>query len=45
MFFSILAPEFMVMWAFKQWRGARMIREAVNDSIKKAYLGRGEFKC
>lgn len=30
MLFSILAPEFMVMWAFKQWRGAVMIKEAVN---------------
>lgn len=33
MFFSILAPEFMVMWAFKQWRGAVMIREAVNAAF------------
>ena len=32
MFFSILAPEIMVMWAFKQWRGAVMIREMVNQS-------------
>ena len=32
MFFSILAPEIMVMWAFKQWRGAVMIREAVNEA-------------
>lgn len=36
MFFSILAPEFMIMWAFKQWRGARMIREAINKAIKEA---------
>ena len=32
MFFAILAPEIMVMWAFKQWRGAVMIREMVNQS-------------
>ena len=32
MFFAILAPEIMVMWAFKQWRGAVMIREAVNQA-------------
>lgn len=32
MSFSILAPEFMIMWAFKQWRGAVMIRETVNAS-------------
>lgn len=37
MFFSILAPEFMIMWAFKQWRGARMIREAtINKAIEEA---------
>lgn len=30
---SILMPEIMVMWAFKQWRGAVMIREAVNDAF------------
>lgn len=36
MFFSILAPEIMVMWAFKQWRGARMIREVVNKAIIQA---------
>lgn len=36
MFFSILAPELMIMWAFKQWRGAVMIKETVNDAIKKA---------
>lgn len=33
MFFSILAPEFVIMWAFNQWRGAVMIREAVNTAI------------
>ena len=32
MFFSILAPEIMVMWLFKQWRGAVMIRESVNHA-------------
>lgn len=36
MLFSMLAPEFMVMWAFKQWRGAVMIREAVNKALKDA---------
>lgn len=36
MFFSILAPEFMIMWAFKQWRGAVLIREAVNKAIIEA---------
>lgn len=33
MFFSIIAPEFMVIWAFKQWRGARMITKAVNEAF------------
>lgn len=32
--FSIVAPEYMVMWAFKQWRGAVMIRETVNRAIE-----------
>ena len=32
MFFSILAPEVMVMWAFKQWRGAILIREEMNEA-------------
>ena len=32
MFFSILAPEVMVVWAFKQWRGAVMIRSVVNEA-------------
>lgn len=41
MFFSILAPEFMIMWAFKQWRGAVMIREAVNDAIMEASPDKG----
>lgn len=41
MFFSILAPEFMVMWAFKQWRGARMIKEAVNQAIIQASPNKG----
>lgn len=36
MFFAIVAPEFMVLWAFKQWRGAVMIREVVNDAIREA---------
>lgn len=33
MFFSIIAPEFMVIWAFKQWRGAKMITKAVNEAF------------
>lgn len=41
MFFSILAPELMVMWAFKQWRGARMIRETVNKAIIQASPDKG----
>lgn len=40
MFFSILAPEFMIMWAFKQWRGAVLIRETVNKSISGSGMWR-----
>lgn len=36
MFFSVFAPEFMVMWAFKQWRGAVMIRETINEAFPES---------
>ena len=32
MLFSILAPEIMIMWAFKQWKGALKIRETINNA-------------
>ena len=32
MVFSVLAPEATVTWAFKQWRGAVMIRSVVNEA-------------
>lgn len=32
MLLSLMAPEIMIMWAFKQWRGAVMIRETVNKA-------------
>lgn len=37
MIFSILTPEFMIMWALKQWIGAVMIRDAVNEASRKAF--------
>lgn len=43
MFFSILAPEFMIMWAFKQWRGARMIRDSINEALVKHKITDGEL--
>lgn len=36
MFFSVIAPEFMIMWAFKQWRGAVRIKEWVNKARPKS---------
>lgn len=33
MFFSILAPELMIMWAFKQWRGAVLIKKIINKAF------------
>lgn len=45
MFFSILAPEFVIMWAFKQWRGAILIRQTVNEAIIKASTDRGMLPC
>ena len=32
MVLTLLAPEMMIMWAFKQWRGAVMIKEIVNKA-------------
>ena len=32
MVLALLAPEVMIMWAFKQWRGAVMIMEMVNKA-------------
>ena len=32
MMLALLAPEVMIMWAFKQWRGAAMITEMVNKA-------------
>lgn len=37
MIFSILTPEFMIMWALKQCIGAVMIRDAVNEASMKAF--------
>lgn len=37
MIFSILAPEFMIMWALKQWIGAVMIRDVVNEASRQAF--------
>lgn len=44
MCFSIFAPEFMIMWAFKQWRGAVVIREAVNKAIRDASPDKGAYQ-
>ena len=32
MVLALLAPEVMIMWAFKQWRGAVMIKEIINKA-------------
>ena len=32
MVLALLAPEVLIMWAFKQWRGAVMIKEIVNKA-------------
>ena len=32
MVLALLAPEVMILWAFKQWRGAVMIKEIVNKA-------------
>ena len=33
---ALLAPELMVLWAFKQWKGAKMIRDVVNGSLPES---------
>ena len=40
MFLSLLAPEVMIVWAFKQWRGAVMIRELVNNAPNRPTSGK-----
>jgi hypothetical protein len=32
----VLAPEVMIMWAFKQWRGAVRIQEMINKARPKS---------
>lgn len=32
MLLALMAPEIMIMWAFKQLRGAIMIRQTVNKA-------------
>lgn len=32
------------MWAFKQWRGAVMIKEAVNEVIRDASPDKGAYQ-
>ena len=32
MVLALLAPEVMIMWAFKQWKGAVMITETINKA-------------
>ena len=38
MMLALLAPEVMIMWAFKQWRGAVMIKEIVNKARLKSCM-------
>lgn len=33
---ALLAPEVMIVWAFKQWRGALMIRDSINKARPKS---------
>lgn len=33
---ALLAPEVMIMWAFKKWRGAVMIKETINKARPKS---------
>ena len=39
---ALLAPEVMVMWAFKQWRGAVMITETINKAKPESCMS---FTC
>ena len=38
MVLALLAPEVMIMWAFKQWRGAVMITASINKARPKSCM-------
>ena len=40
MVLALLAPDVMIMWAFKQWRGAVMIKEMVNKAKPDSCMSR-----
>ena len=40
MMLALLAPEVMIMWAFKQWRGAVMIKEIINRARPEPCMSR-----
>ena len=40
MVLALLAPEVMIMWAFKQWRGAVMMKEMVNKAKPDSCMSR-----
>lgn len=35
---ALLAPEVMIIWAYKQWRGAVIIKEMINKARPKSCL-------
>ena len=43
MVLALLAPELMIMWAFKQWRGAVMIKEIVNRARPESCTARSRW--
>ena len=40
MLLALLAPEVMIMWAFKQWRGAVTIKEMLNKAKPDSCMSR-----
>lgn len=43
MLVSLIAPEIMILWAFKQLQGAVVIKETVNQSYKITPAGELTF--
>lgn len=43
MLLALIAPEILVLWAFKQWRGARDIRRIINRAQPKSSMCLSDF--
>lgn len=44
MLLALIAPEILVLWAFKQWRGAREIKRIINRAQPKSSMCLSDFR-